>query len=160
MEAATKRLAGWEYRGKMAPGDAHYHRSLNVFFDVDGTLITWDNKIRPFVREVFQQIKDDGHEIYIWSGVGIRQEVVDRHELQQWISGLYRKPLYDYKKRLAEFTPIEPDFIIDDYPEIVWEIGGVQIRPPIWPMNDDGEMWRVYEALAKYVAKLRASESG
>ena len=74
----------------MAPGDAHYHRCLNVFFDVDGTLITWDNKIRPFVREVFQQIKDDGHDIYIWSGIGFRQEVVNRHELQPWISGLFR----------------------------------------------------------------------
>ena len=67
----------------MAPGDARYHRALNVFFDVDGTLITWDNKMGPFVREVFQQIKDDGHDIYIWSGVGIRREVVDRHDLHE-----------------------------------------------------------------------------
>ena len=27
-------------------------------------------------------------------------------------------------------------------------------------LGDDGEMWRVYEELAKYVAKLRASETG
>jgi len=147
----------------MPPGDAAYHETLNVFFDVDGTLITWDNKIRPQVREVFQQIKDDGHDIYIWSGVGIRQEVVDRHELQGFLSGLYRKPLYDYRARLHEFTPIVPDFIIDDYPEIVSDFsagrqGGVQIRPPIWPMTNDTEMWRVYEAFAKHVRKLRSRD--
>ncbi len=138
----------------MAPGDARYHRALNVFFDVDGTLITWDNKMRPFVREVFQQIKDDGHDIYIWSGVGIRREVVDRHDLHEWVSGLYGKPLFRYKERLAEFTPIVPDFIVDDYPEIVSALGGVQIRPPVWPMTEDGEMWRVYEAFASWVGDL------
>lgn len=144
----------------MPPGDAQYERPLHVFFDVDGTLITWDNKIRPHVHEVFQQITDDGHTIHIWSGVGIRQEVVDRHELHPWVEGLYRKPLYDYRARVLEFAPVRPDFVVDDYPEIVWDLsggryGGVQVRPPIWPMDNDGEMWRAYEALAKHVRRLR-----
>ena len=72
----------------------------------------------------------------------------------EWVSGLYGKPLFRYKERLAEFTPIVPDFIVDDYPEIVSALGGVQIRPPVWPMTEDGEMWRVYEAFASWVGEL------
>ena len=30
-------------------------RGLNIFFDVDNTIITWDVKLRPGVHEVFQQ---------------------------------------------------------------------------------------------------------
>ncbi len=145
----------------MPPGDARSDTPLNVFFDVDGTLISWDNKLRPYVHDVFRQIKDDGHEIYIWSGVGIRQEVVDRHDLQPFISGLYRKPLYDFRERLHLFTPVTPDFIIDDYPEIVEELGGVMVRPTHWPATNDREMWRVYEVFAAYVrARANADRAG
>ncbi len=144
----------------MPLGDARHDQPLNVFFDVDGTLITWDNKLRPHVHDVFQQIKDDGHDIYIWSGIGIRQEVVDRHDLQPFISGLYRKPLYDFRRRLAEFTPVVPDFIIDDYPEIVSDLGGMQIRAPVWPMTHDREMWRAYDELVKHVQRLQQADPG
>ena len=147
------------YPAAMAPGDAKYHRPLNVFFDVDGTLITWDNRIRPHVHDVFQQLKDDGHAIYIWSGIGVRTEVVERHDLHDFISGLYGKPLYSFRDRLHLFTPVAPDFVIDDYPEIVSDLGGVQIRPPVWPMTDDREMWRVYEAFVKHVRRVAERES-
>ena len=30
-------------------------RGLNIFFDVDNTIITWDVKLRPGVHEIFQQ---------------------------------------------------------------------------------------------------------
>ena len=46
-------------------------RQLNVFFDVDNTLIMWDGVVRNHIREVFEALKENGHEIYIWSGVGI-----------------------------------------------------------------------------------------
>lgn len=132
--------------------DADGDSALNVFFDVDGTLITWDNRLRPHVHDVFQRLRDDGHRIYIWSGYGVRQEVVDRHDLQQYISGLYGKPLYDFRARLHVFTPVVPDFVIDDYPEIVEELGGVQIKHLAHAIASDREMWRVYEAVQQYAA--------
>ena len=30
---------------------------LNIFFDVDDTIITWDVKLRPGVHEVFQKVR-------------------------------------------------------------------------------------------------------
>ena len=142
----------------MPPGDARYHLALKVFFDVDDTLISWEEKLRPNVHEVFQQLKDDGHDIYIWSGMGIRQEIVDKFNLQPYISGIYRKPVYSYLERLHQFTPIRPDFIVDDHPEIVEKLGGVIIRPPTWIIEKDKEMWRIYDAFAYFIERLRRRE--
>ena len=144
----------------MPPGDAKYHRPLNIFFDVDDTLISWESRLRPHVHAVFQQLKEDGHVIYVWSGVGLRHDVVERNELAPYVSGVYRKPLYDFRARLREFTPVDPDFVVDDYPEIVEELGGVQVRPPVavGAMAHDEEMWRVYEAFAAHVRALPPAE--
>ena len=59
---------------------------MNIFFDVDDTLITWDVKLRPNVHHVFQQLRDDGHTIYLWSGYGPRWEVVRRFDLHEHIA--------------------------------------------------------------------------
>ena len=32
-------------------------RVMNIFFDVDDTLVTWDFRLRPHVRDVFQQLR-------------------------------------------------------------------------------------------------------
>jgi FMN phosphatase YigB (HAD superfamily) len=34
---------------------------VNVFFDVDDTLIAYDGSLRPLVRETFERIILDGH---------------------------------------------------------------------------------------------------
>src|SRR4029079_3749145 len=34
---------------------------MNIFFDVDNTIITWDVKLRPGVHEVFARLREDGH---------------------------------------------------------------------------------------------------
>src|SRR6266511_378097 len=54
---------------------------MNIFFDVDDTLVTWDFRLRPHVRDVFEALRDDGHRIYIWSGRGKRWDVVLRYQL-------------------------------------------------------------------------------
>jgi hydroxymethylpyrimidine pyrophosphatase-like HAD family hydrolase len=43
---------------------------LNVFFDVDYTLVMGDGSLRPRSRETFEQIIGMGHSIYVWSGWG------------------------------------------------------------------------------------------
>ncbi|MDA1240805.1 MAG: HAD hydrolase family protein, partial [Chloroflexi bacterium] len=48
-------------------------RSLNVFFDVDNTLIMWNGSLRNHAEHVFKSLKEAGHTIYVWSGVGIRR---------------------------------------------------------------------------------------
>ncbi|MBI4507976.1 MAG: hypothetical protein HY691_20815, partial [Chloroflexi bacterium] len=70
---------------------------MNVFFDVDGTIVgTWDGALRPLVREVFEQLRSDGHHIYIWSGVGLRWREVEEHDLRMLIVTCFHKPLWNH----------------------------------------------------------------
>ena len=124
---------------------------MNVFFDVDYTLIADDGSLRPHVHEVFQKIKDDGHDIYIWSGVGIRWEVVNRHNLRQYIETCYLKPLSDYKETLIELgVDVMPDFVIDDHSGVPLAFGGVVVKPYYTRNESDEELLRVYEELKNF----------
>jgi FMN phosphatase YigB (HAD superfamily) len=126
---------------------------LNIFFDVDFTLITWDVRLRPGVHEVFQRLRDEGHRIYLWSGVGPRWEVVRRFELHEHIVDCFWKPLYQHRSRLEELgVSVVPDYVIDDYPEVVDAFDGCLIEPPGTPLELDREMWRVYDAIQAYAA--------
>jgi predicted mannosyl-3-phosphoglycerate phosphatase (HAD superfamily) len=41
---------------------------LNVFFDVQGTLLTMEEV--PRAREAFLMLKEKGHAVYLWSSGG------------------------------------------------------------------------------------------
>jgi hypothetical protein len=121
---------------------------MNIFFDVDDTLITWDYKLRPHVHTVFQQLRDDGHQVYLWSGMGKRWEVVERFALHDLILDCYEKPLFRHVERLSELgVPVRPDYVIDDHPDPVAVFGGYHIPPPSNPLDADEAMLRVYEAI-------------
>lgn len=129
---------------------------MNIFFDVDYTIIGYMGDLRPQVREVFTQLKADGHTIYIWSGVGLRTEVVKQHQLQDFISGLYIKPTWDYANQLPKLgVPMVPDFVVDDHVGVVNAFGGVCVRRfDGGPYDkDDAEMQRVYQAIQAYVQR-------
>ena len=93
---------------------------MKIFFDVDYTILGLDNSLRPQTKETFQALLDEDHQIYIWSGMGERWEVIEKHQLQPFVSGVYEKPTHHFHERLEELgVPFEPDFVIDDYPEVV-----------------------------------------
>lgn len=126
---------------------------MNIFFDVDYTVITWDVKLRPGVHEVFSRLRDEGHTIYLWSGVGPRWEVVRRFNLHEHVANCFWKPLYDHHKRMAEMgVDVMPDFVIDDHVEIVEAFPGTQIKEPAMPLHTDTEMWRVYDTIQDFIA--------
>jgi hypothetical protein len=126
---------------------------MNIFFDVDFTLITWNYRLRPHVREVFQQLKDDGHTIYLWSGVGKRWEVVEQFGLHEYVTDCFEKPLYEHVARLAELgVSVVPDFCIDDHEEPVAAFGGAVILPAETPLDADREMLRIYESIQAFIA--------
>ena len=132
---------------------------MNIFFDVDDTLITWDVKLRPGVVEVFEQLRRDGHDLYLWSGYGPRWEVVRRFELKEHIIDCFYKPLYDHHVRLVELgVPFVPDYVIDDHPEIVEVFGGTLVEPAGKAFFEDREMERVYAEVQKFIEKRRAPE--
>lgn len=125
---------------------------MNIFFDVDYTLITWDVKLRPGVREVFEKLRSDGHVIYLWSGVGPRWEIVHRFELHEHITDCFWKPLYDHHSRMVELgVNVFPDYVIDDHQEIVDAFVGTTIKEPAMPLHTDTELWRVYDTIQAFI---------
>lgn len=125
---------------------------MNIFFDVDDTLITWDVKLRPNVHNVFQQLRDDGHTIYLWSGYGPRWEVVRRFDLHEHVTDCHWKPLHDHHERLEELgVPMVPDYTVDDHPDIINAFGGTHIQAPGPFLERDTEMLRVLDEIRAFV---------
>lgn len=114
-------------------------RKLNVFFDVDNTLIMWNGKLRNHVREVFEQLRESGHTIYVWSGVGIRRREMERHDLDHFVEDYFLKPLDRHHERLEGLgVPMTPDFVIDDHKGVVDAFTGFLVTE--MPGPDDREL--------------------
>ena len=131
---------------------------MKIFFDVDYTILGLDDTLRPGTRETFQKLLDDDHEIFIWSGMGERWEVIEKHKLNPYISGVYEKPTHHFHERLEELKiHFEPEFVIDDYPEVVAAFGGAWVPPYFFSRNVDQQMDRVYQIVCDF-AKDGTSE--
>jgi FMN phosphatase YigB (HAD superfamily) len=119
---------------------------MNIFFDVDNTLIMWNGKLRNHTREVFESLREAGHTIYVWSGVGIRRWDMKRHDLDEYVEDYFIKPLEDHHERLKTFgVPVVPDFVIDDHKTVVDAFGGYHI--PDMAKDDDRELLTVLERI-------------
>ena len=126
---------------------------MKIFFDVDYTILGLDDSLRPGTTETLTQLKEEGNEIYIWSGMGERWEVVDKFDLKPLISGVYEKPTHHFHERLEDLgVPFEPEFVIDDYPEIVSAFGGVWVPPYFFKRNFDQEMTRIYRIVRDFIS--------
>ena len=129
---------------------------MNIFFDVDETILGYDGSLRPLVPEVFGRLVEDGHRVFVWSGVrtgdAIRTGVVEPYGLAPYVTDSFKKPLFDFLEQWQK-TGIEvrPDFCVDDYPEIVDAFGGLLVIPYRYA-RPDADMERVYEAIQKAVA--------
>ena len=126
---------------------------MNIFFDVDDTILCAGlGTLRPHVREVFQWLKDDGHNIYIWSGVGLRTAEVRRFGLEPFVSNIFVKPLADYRNEARRLgVQPYPDYCIDDHQGVIEAFGGFWVRDYPFPNENDTEMLRVYEAIQEFV---------
>ena len=99
----------------------------------------WNGKLRNHAREVFEKLRDGGHTIYIWSGVGIRRWDMKRHELDGFVEDYYIKPLDKHHERLESLgVPMTPDFVIDDHRTVVDAFGGFHVSD--MPGADDAEL--------------------
>lgn len=121
---------------------------LTLFFDMDNTLIGDRGQLRPLVPDVLSRLCDDGHAIYIWSGVGIRWREVQAHQLERFVRDCYQKPLDEPAQRA---TAHMPDLVVDDVSPIVEEFGGVVVRPYYLENPRDREMERVYRVIQDVV---------
>src|SRR4029079_2140264 len=95
-------------------------KRLNVFFDVDHTLVFIDqhtNALRPGAHDAMKRLKAAGHGVYVWSASGLAhvERVVHMHGLTEWVDGMF-----DKDPRVQPY----PDFIIDDDWYLVEKYGG------------------------------------
>lgn len=134
---------------------------MNIYFDVDDTIVTWDHRLRPHVHDVFRRLRDEGHRLYLWSGRGKRWEVAGRHGLGELIVTCHEKPLQDHHAQLGPLgvDPV-PDFVVDDYYAVVRAFGGYWIAPPRHPFEQDRQMWRVYDSVQRFIAGSDPPEAG
>lgn len=111
---------------------------MNVFFDVQGTLIS-RGVARPHVREVFSDLTGMGHDIYLWSsaGSGYAAAAARALEIEDFVLGCHSK---------AE-APVRVDFAVDDDPNMVVR-NGYAITPFDGDPADD-ELRNVVEELKK-----------
>ncbi len=124
-------------------------RPLNIFFDVDNTLIMWNGSLRNHVRHTLETLKASGHSIYIWSGVGIRRWDMRRHQLDEFVTDYFVKPLEDHHARLVSLgVTLTPDYVIDDHKSVVDAFGGYHI--PDMADADDDHLLRVIEDLEAF----------
>ena len=130
---------------------------MNIFFDMDYTILGVDNTLRPGTVELFQRLKGDGHTLYIWSGHGIRWREVREHGLTELVADCFEKPLYQYATATeAAGLPVQPDLVIDDYPEVPNALGGIWVKPYFFHNDGDREMDLVYELIATYAREGRS----
>ncbi|MEE8443402.1 MAG: hypothetical protein V3S37_06590 [Dehalococcoidia bacterium] len=133
---------------------------MNIFFDMDYTLLGMDHTLRPGAREVMQRLTDDGHVLYVWSGTGIRWREVRQHGLESLVTDCFIKPLSNSAVALTLGLPVVPDLVIDDDSEVPTALGGIWIRPYLDHSNNhDDEMERVYSIITEY-ARSGHSEDG
>ena len=138
---------------------------MNIFFDMDYTILSATGRLRPKVVETFNRLREDGHSLYIWSGIGVRVAEVRDLGLLPLVQGVYEKPVQDYRRMLAGMLrrgelPTPPDFVVDDYPEVVSALGGVAVRPYVNDDPEDREMARVYEAIHQRASDADACGAG
>ncbi len=134
---------------------------MRLFFDMDNTLIGDRGQLRPLVREVFERLTAEGHDIYIWSGIGLRWREVREHALDPYVLDCYYKPIEGWEALQAEQAALrefEPDLVIDDIPAFVEEYGGIVVRPYFWERADDREMERVHRIVQDVAATGSSSD--
>ena len=133
---------------------------MKIFFDVDYTILGLDDTLRPGTKETFQKLLDDKHEIFIWSGMGERWEVIEKHDLRPYVSGVYEKPTNHFHERLEELKiPFEPEFVIDDYPEVVAAFGGAWVPPYFFARSVDQQMDRIYRIVCDFANSGTSQDS-
>ena len=121
-------------------------KPLNIFFDVDNTLVMWNGRLRNHAADVFSALKDAGHTIYVWSGVGIRRWDMKRHGLDEYVTDYFVKPLEKHHEKLEALgVPMVPDFVIDDHKTVVDAFGGYHI--PDMAQPDDDHLIRALYAI-------------
>jgi len=128
--------------GRQETAQRSWWRKVNVFFDVLGTLLTEEEDLpRPHAREVFQELRESGHVVYLWSsgGAGYAAVAAELLGVADLVGGCFAK---------HREPGVTVDFAVDDDPSIVEAYGGYLVEPFAGDPRDEG-LLRVAEAVAR-----------
>jgi phosphoglycolate phosphatase-like HAD superfamily hydrolase len=103
-------------------------KNVNIFVDVDLTLVDHNQNLIPGAREALQRLVDNGCHLFLWSTAGQKYAagIAARHLLSDLFDGFAAKP----------------DIIIDDVPDSV-------TKPFVYNPNQE----KSWEALAEVILK-------
>jgi len=113
---------------------------MNVFFDVQGTLVS-GGRPRPHAREVFQELVEMGHHVYLWSSAGTAYAAS-----AALLLGIEDLAFGYFSKSIP--PPVSVDFVVDDQPDFAEFHGGYAISPFGGDPNDE-ELWKVVKLLRR-----------
>jgi hypothetical protein len=135
---------------------------MNIFFDVDSTILGIDGTLRPWTRQVFTELRDAGHELFVWSGRGVRTSDVHYVGLTALVSGIYEKPVVDFTARLAELgVPVVPDMVVDDAGGIVAHFGGLCVMPYVtWHQDSHDDELLIVPDVVEFYERETGRPSG
>lgn len=130
---------------------------MNIFFDVDNTILGDDSSLRRHADMVFARLVSEGHRVYVWSGVGLRWAVVQAHGLAPYVTDCFEKPTSRHREQLERLgVMLVPDFVVDDHAEIVNVFGGVAVKPYYRAAYGDDELQTVYDVIVAVAQGSRA----
>lgn len=125
---------------------------MNIFFDMDYTLLAVDGSLRPGARELMERLIVGGNAVYVWSGNGIRWLEVRRHGLETLVADCFHKPMDNYRAAVQDADrPVKPDLVVDDHLEVAAALGGVWVRPYYFASETDDEMERVGRIIGEWI---------
>jgi len=106
-----------------------------VLFDIDGTLVNADDRVRPHLKEVVKELLGAGIGIVFWSGGGLDYACTWARRIHPMIKAGFKK---------VEMAGAG-DFVVDDMPYVVETVkkngGDGYATPPF--IKDDKELLRV-----------------
>ncbi len=130
------------------------HSPLDIFVDVDYTLLSASGSLRPHAASFFSCVRQSGHRLWVWSGTGIRQPEIESHGLGEYVTGYAIKPTYDYVDALRRTpAPTWPDLVVDDHEEIVRALGGAVVRPYFFTDERDTALRQVTDIILDFASK-------
>ena len=125
---------------------------MNIFFDMDYTLLAVDGSLRPGARELMERLIVGGNAVYVWSGNGIRWLEVRRHGLETLVADCFHKPMDNYRAAVQDADrPVKPDLVVDDHLEVAAALGGAWVRPYYFASETDDEMERVGRIIGEWI---------
>lgn len=109
---------------------------MNIFFDVDLTLISPFLELRPHARDVLAALKAEGHRLFLWSagGKAYAEYIAERCRLQEFVEACFSK---------GEPLAVVPEFCVDDHPDFVTPCSGYLVRPYVGFFHRDEELLQV-----------------